>query len=232
MNYMKKLFSFPGPKDLGKANSNYALPSRLFNKYQTGYTWEDHDMELKKLFPLKYFFLKRIPEFINKFFWWKTKRTFKDIYYWLQCHLLPSYHFHILDLRQPKGSDHYSYGWRDIPEKMLYANFNLLKDFLEKENPYDPSDDNTLEEIYKDPGLITSYKYMQEAKFLHHWWTVIRKEKYNEEQSLLSKAVEVKNNKKQYDELMEKWREANKKFDEEEQEMLIRLIKIREFMWT
>lgn len=70
---------------------------------------------------------------------------------------------HRLDLRNYE----YSGGWCDRDMLVLYASFNLLKDFIELERPYDWFE--TKESAHKESWL--------ELKALYDWWSVTRPER-------------------------------------------------------
>lgn len=200
----------------------------MFN--QAGdHTWEDWEVKMRKEHPVRYFFAETLPfEFRMR-----IKNPVRDAWYWIKCHLLPSYCYHKLDLRQPKREDgqDYKYGWIDSDTKMLYAMFNILNLFVKDEMPnyYCPSE----EEVQKDPNLLRQRHVYLEAKALHYWWNVERPRQN-----------------KRYSELLHNWSEAKKsgnpeehrfwvdlhKFEEaqevKEDEMVGRLLNIRRSLWT
>lgn len=231
MSCLFKLFKIPGPKALGKASSN-ALPSRNISPGEKGYCWEDYYMDIKTQYPVKYFFAKTLYEFLLYKIWYKIKFPISEMYSWFKGNYIPKYKYHLLDLRQPKGTcDEYRYGWTDVVNKMLYANFNLLQEFL-NEKPYDLAKDYSLEEIMKDDLLKHQYLFLQEAKFLNHWWKVLRKERYEENSKLFDMASLNKDNPDKYREFMDAYLKESERFQLEEDEMLLRLIKIRKNLWT
>ncbi|HLP19716.1 MAG TPA: hypothetical protein VK174_05415 [Chitinophagales bacterium] len=88
-------------------------------------------------------------------------------------------------------------GWHDKDEIMLHACFQLLKDFVEKENL----------DIIDWAANAEHEVARKEIQTLYEWWN----------KKLLSLPGTVGIDKKEY---------------EEENEMLFRLIKIREYLWT
>jgi hypothetical protein len=104
----------------------HALPSKMFpNKgKENEYTWEDWREEMIKKFPVKYCLMETIPNEIsyytskcNNFLYFLKSITYKKQ--------------HLLDLRQPKNSCfEYRYGYSDVRQKFIYANFNLLCEFV------------------------------------------------------------------------------------------------------
>ena len=103
MFLLKKIFKLPSPQDLGRSDCN-ALPSRNFTPDCEGYTWEDWREEVKKKYPIKYFFSETMVDFIKYNMYYPIYRPIKDTKYCLVSHLVPGRRYHILDLRQPKGN--------------------------------------------------------------------------------------------------------------------------------
>ena len=157
MRFLRKLFKLPSPVDLGWSDTD-ALQSKLFTPDCDGYTWEDWENTVQKMHPVKFFFGKTVPDTFRYRIWLPIVRPIETFRYWVVSHVIPSRRYHMLDLRQPiaKGElanhDAYRYGWRDVPEKMLYAWFNLLAEYME-ENPYDLTKDYTMEQINADIGM-------------------------------------------------------------------------------
>jgi hypothetical protein len=229
---LRKFLKLPSPQELGRSEYN-ALPSRDFTPDETGYCWEDWHEEVKALHPIKYWIAETAGDFLRYKVWFPLKRPVEKLRYWFVSHVIPSRRYHMLDLRQPNG---YRYGWQDVPEKMLYAMFNLLGEYL-KEEPYDLTTNYTIEQINADAGMKHQHEQLQEAKAIHHWWTVTRHEEERVHQDLLHRWCELRKIKEKRDS-----GEADKVFevmknDEEDQEkkldeMIARLMKIRRSLWT
>lgn len=240
MLFFEKLFRIPSPKKLGACCNS--LPSRMFDPDCKDYCWEDYHKEVADKFPIRNFLANTLPDFIKYqicFPFWVPYVTFTE---YLASHLIPSRRYHMLDLRQPyeKGDainlDCYRYGWVDVSEKMLYAMFNLLKEYFDEE-PYDLSTNYTLEQIEADPGLKEQYHYYSEAKAILHWWQVERKIESAKISALLHEWSELKRNKETRQNgadraAFDAHRQACEDFDNKTEEMLIRLIKIRSGLWT
>ena len=113
-------------------------------------------------------------------YWWVKDRTWKRQ--------------HLLDLRDE--GNNYSAGYCDIREKVLLANFKLLRTFVEQEIQRIDWDDTA-----------EYQKVRAEIDALYHWWTVERPGK-------ITDFI--------YD--------AN--WEAQEEEMLLRLIKVRAYLWT
>jgi hypothetical protein len=240
MIYFNKWFKIPGPADLGMSENNNAMGSDLFP--QDGIeTWENYYARVQKEYPVRFFFASILPGFLRHI-WRRVATPVEDAIYWFKCHTLTSHRFHLLDLRQPRQSkdvvnyDCYRYGWCDVPEKMLYAIFNLLGEYLE-EGPHDLTQWYSREEINADAGYKSQQDAIEEARAIHHWWLVTRKEERAAHDKKLSEWSDLQHN--------DKTRhngEADKAFKELDQikdaneakidEMIARLMKIRRTLWT
>lgn len=233
MQFFRNFFKLPGPKDLGKSISNYALPSRMFTPENKNYSWEDWHDEVKKLHPIKYFFVETLFKFIRNNIWYTVKSPFENAYYWTVSHLIPSKRYHMLDLRQPADDecDSYRYGWIDIDNRMLYAIFNLLNQFVEHEisNTYFP----TWEDIKKDPGLQSQRDFVLEVRAIHEWWNVDRKMESKVKRDLLSAWSQARQNGlPNTNKLWTELQQSEIDFESKTDEMIARLMKIRRKLWT
>lgn len=234
---LRKLLKLPSPVELGRSEYN-ALQSRDFTPDCVGYTWEDWHAEVKKLHPVKYWIAETAGDFLRYKVWLRITRPITDAHYWFVSHVIPSRRFHMLDLRQPKGEisniDAYRYGWNDVPEKMLYAMFNLLKEYF-KEEPYELTTHYTLEEINADFGMKAQYETLQEAKTILHWWQVGRKEERKIYSDLLHRWSELRKDKKtrkEADQVFEVMKNTEADWENKTDEMIARLMKIRRSLWT
>jgi hypothetical protein len=233
---LKKLFKLPGPSFFVKGVNDYALPLRDLSP-ETGsetYCWEDYYADLKKVYPVKYFFVYTLVEFLKYKIWFPLSRPLKNTLYWLKCHLVPKHRYHMLDLRQRD----YTHGWIDIDTRILYANFNLLNEFVKHEidNFYCPTE----EECNSDECWALSNKKQRAAFFeimnLHYWWNTRRALDQKKCADARSAWHQRKYKQKIFDEETDRlWQEhlrQDQAFEDLETEMLIRLIKIRNSLWT
>jgi hypothetical protein len=238
MIFFNKLFRLPGPVELGMSDHD-AMPSEQFpGNNGDRPTWEDYDRRLKKDYPIRYFFAGTIGSFVMKYYWRVSRIVFKDPIYWLKCHILPSYKYHILDIRQPKkisGKDnpeHYSYGWLDSDMQMVFALFNILNNFVEKEITKGLLYCPTKEEIAKEPeqcrhNLQTQRDNYYEMITIYNWWNFERKEDLIKSDKLSTEWYNTKGT--------IPWDELNKQDERNEaklNEMITRLLAIRKYLWT
>lgn len=228
--FFKSLFKLPSPKELGISDSDY-LPSRALSLNVKGPTWEDWNDIVKNRYPIKYFILESIPSFYREIF----VKKYRNFIYWLTSHLFPSKRHHYLDLRQPenhRGIDSYKYGWSPVSERMLYAMFNLLEEYLSSDDLIKIQDLYSEEEINNNPELKNKNAAFKEAKALYYWWHIERKAHYHEYHDIFeewSKCENIDPNKINY--FFEKLSSKEKFIEESTIEMTIRLMKIRPYLW-
>jgi len=241
MKLLKKLFHLPTPVELGRSESN-SLPMEFFSDLENGdnYTWEDYDKEIKAAYPIKFFLVKTLP------MWWRVKiaMNISHWWYWFVSHTYRRYHS--LDLRQPytDTEDDYDWGWLDEDRQMLFAMWNVFVSYIETSNKskfnYGIDDISRFEEEIKESpeiergALEQQLNFLKEAKSLYEYWTINRKVNLKKKDALLKDWHDHhKEDKRTGDD--SRWRvmrEFESKFDEEEEQMLIRLIKIRTGLWT
>lgn len=224
-----KIFRLPSPSELGMTDSEYdALPMRDFQKIgDPTPTWEDWEERVKKDYPIRYFFAEGMIPWIKRMY----RRYVEDPIYWIKCHILPKYKYHLLDLRQPKENGEYRYGWLDADHQMEYALFNILNRFVEKEMPnwYCPSE----EDIQTDPHLTHQRNLWMEAKNIHYWWNVERKRQDKKHAELVSKWYEARHiNAADSHKLWDQMNKAEQEMEDKKDEMIARLLKIRRSLWT
>jgi hypothetical protein len=235
MIYFQKFFKIPGPKDIGMGDSNYAMGTKFFPQEGVP-TWEDYYTRIQKEYPIRFFFASTLIMFFIDFYR-RFERPLSDLMYWFKSHTYRRYH--MLDLRQPceKGGvanvDCYSYGWRDVPEKMLYAMFNLLGEYLNKECPNDLTQHYSREEINADEGLKLQQDALDEARVINDWWVNGRKAAWAKRDKVQHLWYNAKKSgdvdETVYWELM---RKLDDEFEEKTDEMALRLLKIRRVLWS
>jgi hypothetical protein len=155
-------------------------------------------------------------------------RHYFKTYFWNPILYRTTRRYHIIDLRD--GGNGYGVGWHDTDTRIFQACFMLLKEYVEKEEPFRMIDWDHCE---KD-RLIG-----EEIKFLYDWWTVERAKKRAAVAEEWKGAEEAKFLPREGGgytfHISDKSRELLKKDDQldaEDDEMLLRLIKIRHHLWT
>ncbi len=177
-------------KFLSIPNKPFALPLRGWSK-KGDYCWEDWRREARKQYPVRYFLSETVPGIWRR----NVVRHWNTAQRWTYGFV---YRYHMLDLRN-KAFD-YRWGWVDVTDKMIYASFNLLQQFVEKEKPF--------ERIDWSHGAVHR-RAAKEIKALYAWWTVGRRADHDAKGKLDYAALDAK-----------------------DQAMLLRLVKIRMFLWT
>jgi hypothetical protein len=235
MLFLRKLFKLPSPIDLGWSTTN-ALESAQFSDEPKGKTWEDWRATVKEMHPIKYWCAETAPDFARYNIWLPVARPIENVRYWLVSHLIPSRRYHMLDLRQPcikDSQDCYRYGWADVPEKMLYAMFNLLGEYLNKEEPGDLSLYYTHEQIEADIYLKAQHEAFEEANAIYYWWTVARHEETARCEKLFDDYLKARKNKTPDRDFLKVSHRTQEKMNEDKvEEMIVRLMKIRRTLWT
>lgn len=245
-NIINKLLKFPPPTAYG-GGSDIALPMDDFNHDPKLLTWEGYYKNLKKDFPIKYFILRQIPEFIQRKIWWTISKPIKDVFYYLKCQLVPNKRYHSLSLVQPKTNtdDDYTYGWIDADRQILLACMNILVKYVEKEvgtTKFQEHISYLLKESEKydalseeDKKLQYNYRedYARNKKVLdiYMWWKYDRKLDLNKKKEYLD--IWYNNRKNPIgDEHFKLLDEIECKILDEEQQMLKELLEVRSYMWT
>lgn len=178
--------------------------------------WEKWERKKKKDYPVRWFFFEAIPDkiysfnsFIKKWHWWVRYRTF-DKYHVVDTKLSPQYY--------------------DVDTLMIHSCFSLLERFVDEEKG--------LETINWDWNL--EHRMVEkEIIFLLNWWRG-RKEREriwevnNPEPSIGEDDFSwtSRGKPKEWKEWARKYLEQEETWKSEDTEMFIRLIKIRNYLWT
>ena len=156
-------------------------------------------------------------------------RWVTDAYYWVIYRTIHKYHIVHLGTKP---------GYSDVVERLVHANFMLLVHFVEKEKPFEHFD-------WSGERLATA----DEIKYLYHWYkNVWLKRDAND--PLYSSSVELPklnfvkipdrpgfsellmDTTPEYDRLRDEHHEYESRIERECEENLIRLAKIRQYLWT
>jgi hypothetical protein len=242
MIYLNKIFKIPGPKDLGMSRANYAMASVYFTSGDE-LTWEDYYAKVKKDYPIKYFISATLIGFFVRIYRCNLRRV-TDAFYWFKCNYIKKHKYHLLDLRQPKkitftksngvvktklNPEHYSYGWRDIDDRMIFAIFGLLNEYVKHELNV-----ITDEDVKADPNLITFKDNQDEILAIHNWWNNERPQAMDEIDRASSKWGKL-SNLKRAEAKTRAWTDLINKetqFEAKTDEMIARLMKIRRTLWS
>lgn len=143
---------------------------------------------------------------------------------------------HIINI---SGLDGYSKGWIDRDHALYLACFKLLTDFVEKESPdvgklsvedytkgWAAPSDAELEIITKQ---VAGEK---EIRALYEWWNVERPAEKKRVNSMLEESAGKSPDDPDRLAASDAWWQADRELDAKDDEMLLRLIKVRGRMWT
>lgn len=175
--------------------------------------WEEWDKKSKKEHPIAFFLLITLPAFFGSKY---TKLT--NLVWWFKHRLIPKHKYHLIDTGL--SPEYY-----DIDIRMLHGCFSLLLKYVEEELPHASTVNKKNKskrevaldalqqyiELSKEEDYDDHVKHYEEIRDLYLWWT----DEYL----------------KRDDNKILPYDEANKQSDQDT-EMLVRLVKIRGFLWT
>lgn len=218
------------------------LKDRLskFIPYETPYAlswsgWDDWKTENKSKYPIAFFLFEDAPLWIScRWTWWII-----NPYYHLKCKYFTKHHYIKIDVERFMGLTYKNdsalefYHWYDTDTKMLFGVFQLLVDFVEKEEAGERIDWSQTPQ---------HQKVWDEIQELYTWWTEIRPKQWRENET--PSMEDYGTSMRDFDDRAKStaykaWSKAcdekHKKEEEllnEDTEMLIRLITIRRWLWT
>lgn len=157
----------------------------------------------------------------------QIRQKLEAVVWWIRYRVHPSHRYHVVNTMDKWGKlNGVTYGWEEVDHQMMYACFKLLVDYVEKQRPFDLIDFQT-EEINKALG--------KEILDLYGWWTVTRPQERQDLAAAWSKLPRP-----QFDE-NGRWSprpearelvDRNRDLDAKDDEMLMRLVKVRRHLWT
>lgn len=144
--------------------------------------------------------------------------------------------FHILKLS-------YGYGWRDTDTRLLYAMFDLLTEFVEKEKPFEHVDwSHTLQTKAAAEEFMALYKWWKEERPKRHDplydMKAPEREPFKEiiedgrKFYMIGEYIGDPEKIKTYLAALDGSAKLEEEWYEEDTNMMIRLAKIRSFLWT
>lgn len=173
------------------------------SEFKTIEEWKKINKDERKNHPIKYFF---------KDYYWAFFRFLRNTKWWFLHRTF--YRFHVLNLKLEPG-------YYDIDIRLLYACFSLLEDFMEKEKPGE-----TIDWSY-DEEHKNAWKEMND---LYLWW----KNRKNSEIKKIEFSGKFDKSKNEEENIKDIFKTF--KLEEEDYETctnnMVRLCKIRKFLWT
>lgn len=197
--------------------------------------------------------LKRFRRWLESWHFGPLRHVSRAVY-WLRTH---TYHrYHMLDIRSRRNG--YAWGWMDRSEGILFANMAVLVGFVEEEKAFDCYVDwrSAAEMAAAGEGADPSGNANRDAHAaakkemldIYQWWTHDRKIEHDRHDDLLSRAyarpfefesigdgmsrLKKEILTKEEEELRAQCWSMEEALEAKDEEMMIRLIKVRGYMWT
>jgi len=227
LSKLRRLFRLPTPVEIGISKTNN-LGIRGLSKSIIP-TWEDYYDRIKKYYSIKYFLFITAPRFFRIKVW----RHFVDAVYWLKCHIIKDYKFHLIDLRGIDPVNKYTHGYRDPGDSLELACWAMLRRYVEKCEPSDPATWAEPNEIKVGGDLYHQKMIYDEFMELYNWWMKDRFEYEKEGDKLYKELRKTMNSYDDdlFDQVNKKVAEYRAWVEEQEDERFMRLIKLRKYLW-
>ena len=212
IKFIYKLFNWNVPSH---------LPIKMFlsknQKDTCVYTWEDWRRDMKRIKPMRYFCFETLPNFFNRIYY-----KINNFLYYVKSNTYKKQHF--LDLRQPKDSQielEYRYGYCDVRQKMIYANFNLLCEFVEKSYKGTRGIQKRINWLKENhPCCVEEISFLNKVIDLYYWWKFDIQIKYSELYSSTNKVD------------CDSHCEIQDSLEIEITQKLVEMLSLREHFWT
>jgi len=190
-----------------------------------GLTWQKWENRLKKLCPVQFWFRQTV---IGD--WFDFKNNFRSLRDWwyknVKCRLHP---FNVIKIRSLPRT------WTDESEVLLHANFEILTKFVEcNTDQLKTDDDSYIPSCPEEKEMLESQKkHTREIIYLYEWWAArdIRQKDHDDRLDRIWKQHKVEKTLSGKDWSEQHGRYEND-FDNEIEDHLIRLMKIRNFLWS
>ena len=175
--------------------------------------WAEYYREQKKKHPIRYWLIER---YENN--WYPIQRAYIKVYDYFRYRIK----------RYQNVYTGLTPCWYDRDYLMLVACFTILKDYVEKERPDEMIDWSHNEE---------HQKAWDEIQSLYKWWKIDRPTRESIEENLYNSLQEYKPEKREEiikidREIYKQINQLEKDWEKEDNENLMRLIKIRGYLWT
>lgn len=231
ISWIRNSFHLPEPSELGWSDHN-ALGSRDFTPFQPGKTWEDWNEHVKQLMPVRYFMLHTIP-----FAWYPWQGKLRRAWYWMQCHTMKKHRWHLFDLRGVDPLSDYTHGYIDPSTLMEIAAWGALRRYVENGKPKLFTEEE-LAESESDPdwkaSALEQNARRKECFDLHAWWMTGRAEESAKEEALYKAVDDAKRagDAQAYREATIPWIAYTVWREKHAEDQLLRLVKLRQSLWT
>ena len=226
---LRKLLRIPGPVELGMSKYE-ALGCREMTPFQDTPMWEDYYTRIKEEYPVRYF----LSEVVGR--WFSSKLYSLNEWQWALRHRY-IYRSHLIDTRgvDPLSPKPFDYGYMDPCYSFWIAGWHALRRHVEKDEPTDPADPDSgfTEEDRASDWFKSQKANYDEIQALYHYWMVTRPEESEESLRLyeIQKEDGRRQDKEAWDISHDKWLNYHRECEEREEEMFLRLVKVRQYLW-
>lgn len=168
--------------------------------------WDDWEEKKKREQPVAWFVRRTVPRFFSR----KWREWIHEPWYWLKCRVW--HRWNVIHIRTLPPT------WMDRDDTLLHAAFQIFTDFVEFE---EPAEFRYSREEYGGfwDGCEARLKGYDEMHALYNWWKVERPaRKEPEEGDGVDWGKELL--------------AADRRWDDEDNAMLKRLVDIRKSLWT
>lgn len=195
--------------------------------------WDDWNSKTRANHPIKWFVCETIPDLFKVHVWWPITKIVVDKWYWgFKYRFIPKHQYHIIKPKTLEPAYHNEY------DLILHASFHVLTEFVEYEEK---------EGIVDWRGTPEHSEFWDEAHRLVYWWKHIRpyREDWLERDypypdgPIGSKKMWVLYDKYKHTDEYKEWsriskirQKYEKQFEIDDESYLIRLTKIRMFLWN
>lgn len=218
MNHLKKIKSFFKFEDPGPLTMD---------------GWEELDTHRKEQFPIKYFFIETIPETFNNLIGYNLHKLLVDKIYWgFKYRFIKKHQYNIIRPTTLKPGYHNEY------DLILHSVFHILTEFIEY---------NKKEDLINWESDKPHSNFWKEANELYNWWINVHPYRYDKLEIeypdpdgpsgsncswILSNKYNDTSEYKEWIKIANIRRIKENEFKQEDETNLIRLMKIRMFLWT
>ena len=171
--------------------------------------WDEWEAEARVSSPIRYWLTETVPTFFGR-----LRYKCHNALWWVRHRIDPRHRYHVVHTGLKPG-------YYDKDYLILHSCFNLLKDYVEVEKPF--------EHFVTDEETKPIW---DEVKALYNWWTILRpsRKEIACPSDLLEHGIGYSSPESS------KWAldhaDQEQKWNDEDDAMLIRLIKVRHHLWT
>jgi len=183
--------------------------------------WDHWEADVKGRYPIRYFIQRTIPDSFDT-----IRSKLRDAMWYILHRIHPKHRYHMVDSGLKPG-------YYDPDTLMMHSAFKLLSDFINS---------SIKDQIIDWDADESHQKAWIELMALNTWWVYERPDREDkfdrthewpdiEPLSVFDKETQNDPNVIQYRKISEQYSEAREKWHKEDEEMFIRLIKIRRYLW-